>query len=114
MREKWLLSGPFRLLENYCFVLLTNRVPPQISDNRPDMRNRALFVTSRAAWRWNVLEILLKQEILYIPVPLQLLNYEHLPRDTAPLFTHIVKYGWKQTIPRPLDLGHRILVNFAW
>ena len=22
-----------RLLENYCFVLLTNRAPPQISDN---------------------------------------------------------------------------------
>ena len=37
-----------RLLENYCFVLLTNRAPPQISDNRPDMRHRALFVTSRA------------------------------------------------------------------
>ena len=30
-----------RLLENYCFVLLTNRAPPQISDNRPDMRHRA-------------------------------------------------------------------------
>ena len=42
-----------RLFENYCFVLLTNRAPPQISDNRPDMRRRALFVTSRAAWRWN-------------------------------------------------------------
>ena len=41
------------LLENYCFVLLTNRAPPHISDNRPDMRHRALFVTSRAAWRWN-------------------------------------------------------------
>ena len=34
-----------RLLENYCFVLLTNRDPPQISDNRPDMGHRALFVT---------------------------------------------------------------------
>ena len=33
-----------RLLENYCFVLLTNKTPPQISDNRPDMRHRALFV----------------------------------------------------------------------
>ena len=42
-----------RLFENYCFVLLTNRAPPQISDNRPDMGQRALFVTSRAAWRWN-------------------------------------------------------------
>ena len=30
-----------KLLENYCFVLLTNRAPPQISDNRPDMRHRA-------------------------------------------------------------------------
>ena len=42
-----------RLLENYCFVHLTNKAPPQISDTRPDMRQRALFVTSRAAWRWN-------------------------------------------------------------
>ena len=42
-----------RLFENYCFVLLTNRAPPQISGNRPDMRQRALFLTSRAAWRWN-------------------------------------------------------------
>ena len=42
-----------RLLENYCFVLLTNRVPPQISDDKPDMRQRALFVTSGTAWRWN-------------------------------------------------------------
>ena len=42
-----------RLLENYCFVLLTNRAPPQISGNRPDRRQRALFVTSRAAKRWN-------------------------------------------------------------
>ena len=40
------------LLENYCFVLLTIRAP-QISDNRPDMGHRALFVTSRATWRWN-------------------------------------------------------------
>ena len=42
-----------RLLENYCFVLLTNRAPPQIPDNGPDMTHRALFVTSRAAWIWN-------------------------------------------------------------
>ena len=26
------------LLESYCFVLLTNRAPPKISDDRPDMR----------------------------------------------------------------------------
>ena len=32
---------------------LTNKAPPQISDSRPNMRHRALFVTSRAAWRWN-------------------------------------------------------------
>ena len=43
-----------RILENYCFVLLTNRAPPQISDNRPDLRHKALFVTSRVA---NVLSI---------------------------------------------------------
>ena len=30
-----------------------DKAPPQISDNRPDMRHRVLFVTSRAAWRWN-------------------------------------------------------------
>ena len=33
-----------RLLENYCFVPLTNRALPQISDDRPDVRQRALFV----------------------------------------------------------------------
>ena len=51
-----------RLLENYCFVLLTNRAPPEISDDRPQMRQRALFVTSRAAWRWN--KMLLAREIV--------------------------------------------------
>ena len=42
-----------KAIGNYCFVLHTNGAPPQISDFRPDMRQRALFVTSRAAWRWN-------------------------------------------------------------
>ena len=30
-------------------------VPPQMPDTRPDMRQRALFVTSNAACRWNKL-----------------------------------------------------------
>ena len=34
-------------------MLLANKAPPHILDNRPDVRHRALFVTSRAAWRWN-------------------------------------------------------------
>ena len=37
-------------MENYFAVLLTNRVPPQISDDRPDMRQRALFDMLKAAW----------------------------------------------------------------
>ena len=57
-----------RLLENYCVVLLTNRAPPQISNNRPDMRLRALFVTSRAAWRWN--RILLARENVFSTGPI--------------------------------------------
>ena len=35
------------------FTVLGNRAFPQISDVRPDMRQRALFVTSRAACCWN-------------------------------------------------------------
>ena len=34
-------------------MLLVTNASPQISDVSPDMRQRALFVTSRAAWRWN-------------------------------------------------------------
>ena len=64
-----------RLLENYCVVLLTNRAPPQISDNRPDMRQRALFVTSRAAWRWN--KMLLAREIVDSPLAAMVLVTEH-------------------------------------
>ena len=64
-----------RLLENYCFVLLTNRAPPQISDNRPGMRQRALFVTSRAAWRWN--KMLLARENVDSPLAAMVLAPEH-------------------------------------
>ena len=64
-----------RLFENYCFVLLTNRAPPQISDNRPDMRQRALFVTSRAAWRWN--KMLLARENVDSPLVAMVLATEH-------------------------------------
>ena len=42
-----------KAIGNYCFVFLTNRASPQISDVRPYMRQRALCVISRAAWRWN-------------------------------------------------------------
>ena len=63
------------LFENYCFVLLTNRAPPQISDNRADMRRRALFVTSRAAWRRN--KMLLAREIVDSPLAAMVLVTEH-------------------------------------
>ena len=64
-----------RLFENYCFVLLTNRAPPQISHNRPDMRQRALFVTSRAAWRWT--KMLLARENVDSPLAAMVLATEH-------------------------------------
>ena len=35
------------LLENYCFVLLTNRAPPQISYNRPDMRTGCVRIHTK-------------------------------------------------------------------
>ena len=56
-------------------MLLTNRAPAQISDNRPDMRHRALFVTSRAAWRWN--KMLLAREIVESPHAAMVLATEH-------------------------------------
>ena len=64
-----------RLLENYCFVLLSNKAPPQISDNRPDMRHRAFFVTSRAAWRRN--KILLERENVDSHLAAMVLATEH-------------------------------------
>ena len=70
-----------RLLENYCFVLLANKAPPQISDNRPDMRHRALFVTSRAAWRWN--NMLLAREIVDQPLAAIVVATEHYERPGA-------------------------------
>ena len=63
-----------RLLENECFVLLTNRAPPQIPDNRPDMRHTAFFVTSRAAWRWNKLRA---RENVDSPLAAMVLATEH-------------------------------------
>ena len=63
------------LLENYCVVLLTNRAPPQISDNRPDMRPLALFVTNRAAWRWN--KMLRARENVDRPLATMVLVTEH-------------------------------------
>ena len=63
-----------RLLENY-FVLLTNRVPPQISDNRPDRRQKALFVTIRAAWRWD--KMLPARENVDSPLAAMVLATEH-------------------------------------
>ena len=64
-----------RLLENYCFVLPTNRAPPQISDDGPDMRQTTLFVTSRAAWRWN--NMLLAWENVDSPLAAMVLATEH-------------------------------------
>ena len=56
-------------------MLLTNRAPPQISDNRPDMRHRALFVTSRAAWRWN--KMLRARENVDSPLAAMVFATEH-------------------------------------
>ena len=64
------------LLENYCFAaVLTNRVLPQISDDRPGMRHRALFVASRAAWRWN--KMLLARENVDSPLVAMVVATEH-------------------------------------
>ena len=38
-------------------MLLTNGASRQMSDIRPDMRQRALFVTNRAAWRWSKMHL---------------------------------------------------------
>ena len=40
-------------IEIHCCMLLGTRSFPQISDVRPDMRQRELLVTSRAACCWN-------------------------------------------------------------
>ena len=67
-----------RPLENYYFVLLTNRAPPQMSDKRPDMRHRALFLTSRAAWRWN--KMLLARENVDSPLAAMVVATEYNAR----------------------------------
>ena len=64
-----------RLLKNYYFVLLTNRAPPQISENRPEMRHRALSVTSRAAWRWN--KMLIARKNVDRPLAAMIVVTEH-------------------------------------
>ena len=46
-------KGKRKAMEIYCCMLLGTRAFPRISDVRPDMRQRALFVTSRAACCWN-------------------------------------------------------------
>ena len=67
------------LLDDYwktivsCF--LRTETPPQISANRPDMRHRALFVTSRAAWRRN--KMLLARENVDSPLAAMVLATEH-------------------------------------
>ena len=63
------------LLENYSFVPLTNRAPAQISGDRPDMRQRALFATSRPAWRWN--KMLLARENVDSPLAAMVVATEH-------------------------------------
>ena len=40
-------------IENYRYMLLTISACRHMSDIRPDMRQRTLLVTSRAAWRRN-------------------------------------------------------------
>ena len=44
-------------------------------DIRPDMRQRALFVTSRAEWRWN--KMLLARENVDSPLAAMVLATEH-------------------------------------
>ena len=64
-----------KAIGNYCFVFLTNRASPQISNIRPDMRQRTLFVTSRAAWRWN--KMLLARENVDSPLAPMVVTTEH-------------------------------------
>ena len=64
-----------KAIVNYCFVFLTNRASPQISDITPDMRQRALFVTSRAAWRWNKMP--LARENVDSPLAAMMVATEH-------------------------------------
>ena len=52
------------------------RASPQISDNRPDMRQRALFVTSRAPLRWN--KMILALENVDSPLAAMLVATEHI------------------------------------
>ena len=65
-----------KAIGNCCFVLLANRASPQISDIRPDMRQRALFVTCRAAWRWN--KMLLAWENVDSPLAAMVVSTEHI------------------------------------
>ena len=44
-------------MERFCYMLPTNSASRQISIIRPEMRRRALFVTSRAAWSWNTIHL---------------------------------------------------------
>ena len=67
-----------KALENYCCILLVTSASPQISDVRPDMRQRALFVTSRAAWRWN--GMLLARESVDSPLAAIVVATEHNAR----------------------------------
>ena len=60
VRQFWMSSETIyytmikrKAIENYCYMLLVTSASPQVSDVRPYMRQRALFVTSRAACRWN-------------------------------------------------------------
>ena len=59
-------------------MLLVTSASPQISDDRPDMRQRALFVTSRAARRWN--RILLARENVYCLLASIVVATEHNAR----------------------------------
>ena len=75
-----ILSEEFlrKAIGNYRFVLLTNRASPQRSDIKPDLRQRALRITSRAAWRWN--KVLLVRENVDRPLSAMVVATEHNAR----------------------------------
>ena len=70
-----------KAIGNYCFVLLTNRASPQISDIRPDMRQRALFVTSKAAWHRK--KMLLARENVDSPLAAMIVATVHNARRAS-------------------------------
>ena len=70
-----------KAVEIYCCMLLGTTAFPQISDVRSDMRQRELFVTSRAACRRN--RILLVRENVDDPLAAIVVATEHKARRAS-------------------------------